>query len=72
VDDISTHLVFLLVSGGALLFLLLMRWRLVTRYPEDQSRQMQSMLGFVRAMAVFAAMVGALVLVNLARIVLWA
>jgi type IV secretory pathway VirB2 component (pilin) len=63
-----THLLFLFVSGAALLFVLVMRHRLHSQYPDDKSSQMQAMLGFLRGMAVFIAVVFVIVLVDFARI----
>jgi hypothetical protein len=70
-EDASTHLAFVLVSASAVGFLLFMRHRLKVNYPDDQSRQMQSMLGFMRGMAIFAGIVLVLVLVDLARVALF-
>ena len=69
-DDVSTHLVFALVAAAAMAFLLFMRHRLIANYPDDRSKQMRSMLGFIRGMAVFAAVVLALALADLTRVAL--
>lgn len=68
-DGVSTHLVFVVVSASALAFLLIMRRRLRLNYPDDRSPQMQSMRGFIRGMAIFAALVLILVLGDLLRII---
>jgi membrane protein insertase Oxa1/YidC/SpoIIIJ len=72
VGDVSTHLVFALVCVVAITFLLTMRVRLTTHYPDDQSKQMQSMLNFMRGMAIFAGLVLLLVIADLIRIVILA
>jgi uncharacterized membrane protein required for colicin V production len=68
VNDVSAHLLFVLVCAVAIAFLMWMRHRLRTQYPDDDSRQMQSMLGFMRGMAIFAAVVLAIVLGDLVRV----
>ncbi|HUG14737.1 MAG TPA: hypothetical protein VMM78_06920 [Thermomicrobiales bacterium] len=67
-DDASARLAFVVVAAFALVFLLLMRRRLIANYPDDQSPQMRSMLGFIRGMAILAAIVLALALAELARV----
>lgn len=68
--DVATHLMFLGVCAGAILFLLGMRHRLMAQYPDDESKQMQSMLGFMRSMAIFATIVLGVVLADLLRVLL--
>ncbi len=53
-DDVQTHLIFIAVSLAVAAFLLLMRARMRAQYPDDDSKQMRSMLGFMRGMAMFA------------------
>jgi hypothetical protein len=67
-DDTTTHMIFLVASGTATVFLLLMRWRLVRKYPDDESNQMLAMLGFLRGMLIFAILVFGLVLLDLSRL----
>jgi predicted MFS family arabinose efflux permease len=59
------RLVFLVASLATIAFTLWMRHRLQTQYPDDHSKQMQSMLGFLRGMAVFAGLVFVVVAVEL-------
>lgn len=65
---VEAHLLFVAVSGATLIFTLLMRYRLRTGYPDDTSKQMQSMLGFLRGMAMFAGLVLVVALVDLVRV----
>ncbi len=65
--DAQTHLIFIAVALTVAVFLLLMRRRLRTQYPDDDSKQMRSMLGFMRGTAMFAGLMALVVAVDLAR-----
>jgi hypothetical protein len=68
VSTAERHWLFIAVALAAALFALFMRARLRANYPDDTSKQMQSMLGFLRGIAWFAALIAVVVLVDLARI----
>jgi predicted MFS family arabinose efflux permease len=59
------RLVFLFASLAIVAFALWMRHRLRTQYPDDTSKQMQSMLGFLRGTAVFAALIFCAVVIEM-------
>ena len=61
---------FMTVAGAVACFAFIMRARLRANYPTDTSRQMQSMLGFLRGIAWFAALIAVVVLFDLARVTL--
>lgn len=65
--EARTHLIFIAVALAVAAFLLAMRRRLRARYPDDDSRQMRSMLAFMRGMAAFAGVVAVVVAADLAR-----
>lgn len=64
------RVLFIAVAVGVAAFALLLRARLRANYPDDTSRQMQSMLGFLRGMAIFAALIAVVVALNLAWVAL--
>ncbi|MCC6935908.1 MAG: hypothetical protein IT333_05280 [Thermomicrobiales bacterium] len=69
-DTTSWHWVFIGVSAATAAFALLMRHRLQTQYPDDDSKQMRSMLGFLRGSAMLAILVIIVAGANLLRITL--
>ena len=69
-DTTAWHLVFIAVSAATAGFALLMRQRLRTNYPDDDSKQMRSMLGFLRGMAFVALAIAAVAAANLLRVTL--
>ena len=70
VNTAERHWLFIAVAVVVALFALLMRARLRANYPDDTSKQMQSMLGFLRGIAWFAGAIAAIVVLDLARIAL--
>lgn len=69
-DTTTWHLVFIIVSGTTAGFALLMRQRLTANYPDDDSKQMRSMLGFLRGTAMLAAVIVVIAGANLLRMTL--
>lgn len=65
--DVQPHLIFIAVSLAVAAFLLLMRSRLRAQYADDDSKQMRSMLGFMRGTAMFAVLIAVVVGVDAAR-----
>jgi predicted MFS family arabinose efflux permease len=59
------RLVFLIASVAIVAFAVWMRHRLQTQYPDDTSKQMQSMLGFLRGTAVFSVLVFCAVVIEM-------
>jgi hypothetical protein len=68
VDDVTARLVFLTVTLIVLGFVLAMRARLRRQYPDDDSKQMQSMQGFLRGCGIFLTVVAALAGADLIRV----
>lgn len=66
-DDVQSHLVFIAVTLAVAGFLLVMRSRLERQYPDDDSRQMRSMLAFMRGTASIAALLALLVAADMVR-----
>lgn len=66
-SDVQTHLIFIGVSLAVAAFLLLMRSRMRAQYPDDDSKQMRSMLGFMRGTAMFALLIAFVVGVDAVR-----
>jgi hypothetical protein len=64
------RVLFIAVAAGVAAFALLMRARLRANYPDDTSKQMQSMLAFLRGIAWFAGAIALVVLADLARLAL--
>jgi hypothetical protein len=64
------HWLFIAVASAVACFAFFMRARLRANYPDDRSKQMQSMQAFLRGTAVFAACIAVLVLLDLARVTL--
>lgn len=69
-DTTEWHLLFIAVSATTAGFALLMRQRLRANYPGDDSKQMRSMLGFLRGIAMLALVIVVLAAVNLLRMTL--
>lgn len=67
-DTTAWHLVFIVVSAVTAGFALLMRRRLQTNYPDDDSKQMRSMLGFLRGVAMLALAIAVVAAANLLRV----
>jgi hypothetical protein len=70
VSTAERHWLFIAVAVVVALFALRMRARLRANYPDDRSKQMQSMLGFLRGIAWFAGAIAVIVLLDLARVAL--
>jgi hypothetical protein len=70
VSTAERHWLFIAVAVLVSLFALCMRARLRAHYPDDTSKQMQAMLGFLRGIAWFAGVIAVAVLADLARIAL--
>jgi hypothetical protein len=70
VSAAERHWLFSAVAVVVALFALFMRARLCANYPDDTSKQMQSMLGFLRGIAWFAGVIAIVVLADLARLAL--
>ncbi len=69
-DTTAWHLTFIVVSAVTAGFALLMQRRLRTSYPDDDSKQMRSMLGFLRGVAMLAMVIVVLAAANLLRVTL--
>lgn len=69
-DTTTWHLTFIIVSAATAGFALLMRQRLRANYPDDDSKQMRSMLGFLRGVAMLALAIVVVAAANLLRVTL--
>ncbi|MCO5175978.1 MAG: hypothetical protein M9890_03245 [Thermomicrobiales bacterium] len=69
-DTTGWHWTFIGVSAATAAFALIMRHRLMTQYPDDDSKQMRSMLGFLRGAAMLAILIIIIAGANLLRMTL--